>query len=314
MIASLAPLAGILITTMNMLNSRLSGRMGSLASVLTIHLVGIAALALVFVIRQAARALGANRARGGASAARVGVAREGVSLPAYAYLGGVVGVATVFTSAYSYGLLGASLAVALGLIGQTSFSLIVDATGAFGRLRRPLAWRRLPGIGVVAAGAVCMAGNWRSDLPALFAALFAGVAVGTSSVLNSMLGQARGLLKATATNYITGISATLLIVIATAPSAEDIRRAGSLVVAAGPLLAMGGGLLGVVSVGTMSFLFSHLPAFTATILVFAGQSLCGLALDAASGIVNGGKLAGTFFVILGLALDMTFARDTRNRR
>jgi len=64
----------------------------------------------------------------------------------------------------------------------------------------------------------------------------------------------------------------------------------------------------------MSFLFSRLPAFTATILVFAGQSLCGLALDAASGIVNSGKLTGTFLVILGLALDMAFARDLRNRR
>ena len=314
MIAALAPLAGILITLMNALNSRLSAFVGSLASVLTIHLVGIAALALVFFIQQAARALGANRARGGASAPRIGRERERASLPTYAYLGGVVGVATVFTSAYSYGALGASLAVALGLIGQTSFSLIVDATGAFGRPRRPLAIRRLPGIAVVAVGAVCMAGNWRADLPALLAALFAGVAVGASSVFNSRLGQSRGLFIATSTNYLTGISATLLILIATAPSAEEIRQAASAVVAAGPLLAMGGGLMGVVSVGTMSFLFARLSAFTATILVFAGQSLCGFALDAASGIVDDGKLAGTLLVILGLALDMAFARDARKRR
>ncbi len=227
----------------------------------------------------------------------------------------MVGVVTVFASAFAYGALGASLAVALGLIGQTGFSLAVDATGAFGRRRRPIALRRLPGIAAIAAGALCMAGrNWRADLPAILAALLAGVSVGTSSVLNSRLGKERGLLHATGMNYLTGLATTLLVVAFAAPSIAAIRAAAATVLEAGPLLAMGGGLMGVISVGTMSFLFSRLPAFTATLLSFTGQSLCGLALDAASGIVNGGKLAGSLLVIAGLVLDMALSRDRRIRQ
>jgi len=303
----LAPLAGALITLMNSLNSRLAARAGSLASVLTVHLVGLAALALIVAGRTLARALSGQRLFAGR---RLGSAK----LPVYAYFGGVVGVVTVFASAFAYGALGASLAVALGLIGQTGFSLAVDATGAFGRQRRPIALRRLPGIAAIAAGALCMAGNWRADLPAILAALLAGVSVGTSSVLNSRLGKERGLLRATGTNYLTGLATTLLIVAFAAPSLAAIRVAAATVLEAGPLLAMGGGLMGVISVGTMSFLFARLPAFTATLLAFTGQSLCGLALDAASGIVNGGKLAGSLLVIAGLVLDMALSRDRRIRQ
>lgn len=314
MIAVLAPLAGALITLMNSLNSRFSGRVGSLTSALTIHLVGIGALALLYAGRTALRAINVRAAAGRGSVVSATVSEGRIRLPFYAYLGGVVGVGTVFSSVYAYGALGASLAVALGLIGQTGFSLVVDATGAFGRRRRPLALRRLPGIAAIAAGAACMAGNWSADLSALFAALFAGAAVGTSSILNARLGQARGLFRATGMNYLTGLSATLLVAIAAAPSAEAVGRATASVLEAGPLLAMGGGLMGVVSVGAMSFLFARLPAFTASILVFAGQSLCGLALDAAAGIVDGRKMAGTALVIAGLGLDMALSRGTRDRR
>jgi hypothetical protein len=71
--------------------------------------------------------------------------------------------------------------------------------------------------------------------------------------------------------------------------------------------------MGVVAVGAMSFLFARLPAFAATILSFAGQSLCGLALDAASGIVNTGKIAGTALVVLGLGLDLALTARASSR-
>ena len=311
MIIALAPLVGALITFMNSVNSRLAGRAGSLAAAVTVHLAGLAGLAVIVAGRAAARRAQAGRpAEGGPHGSAVAQGRP----PLYAYLGGVFGVVTVFASAYAYGALGASLAVALGLIGQTSFSLAVDATGAFGRQRRPIAGRRLPGIAMVAVGAVCMAGNWRADLPALFAAFLAGVSVGTSSVLNSRMGQERGLLRATGTNYLTGLATTLVIVAFARPNPAEFRAATEAVLSAGPLFALGGGLMGVLVVGAMSFLFARLPAFAATILVFAGQSFCGLALDAASGIVDGQRIAGTAFVLVGLGLDMALSRGTRKGR
>ena len=246
----LAPLAGALITLMNSLNSRLVARAGSLATLLTVHLVGMAALAAIVAARAILR--WARPRRNGAEPSPGQTAKRG-ALPLYAYLGGVIGVGTVFTSTYSYGALGASLAVALGLIGQTTFSLAVDATGAFGRQRRPLAWRRLPGIALIAAGAACMAGNWRGDLPAIAAAFLSGSFVGASSVFNSRMGRERGLLRATGTNYLTGLSTALVVIAFTAPKPAQFRAAADAVLSAGPVFALGGGLMGVVAVGAMSF-------------------------------------------------------------
>ncbi len=159
-----------------------------------------------------------------------------------------------------------------------------------------------------------MAGNWRADLPAILAALLAGVFVGISSIFNSRVGQERGLLCATGTNYLTGLATTLAIVAFAAPRPAEFRAAADAVLSAGPLFALGGGFMGVVAVGAMSFLFARLPAFAATILLFAGQSLCGLTLDAVSGIVNTGKIAGTLLVALGLGLDMALSARASGHR
>ena len=91
----------------------------------------------------------------------------------------MVGIVTVFSSIYAFTALGASLAVALGLLGQTLFSIVLDATGMLGRTRFPLSIRRLPGIGLAVAGVAVMShgvltGNWRAGVPAVLVALIAG--------------------------------------------------------------------------------------------------------------------------------------------
>ena len=149
-----APLVGALMTVMNQTNSRFSVLVGSLVATLVIHIAGLAAVSAVLL---------AKREEG----------RPG-RLPFYYYLGGFVGVGTVFSNNYAFAALGASLAVALALLGQTLFSIAVDATGLLGRRKYPLSIRSLPGICLALAGVAIMVGTWRSNALAMLVAFASG--------------------------------------------------------------------------------------------------------------------------------------------
>ena len=127
-----------------------------------------------------------------------------------------------------------------------------------------------------------------------------------SFTLNSELGRRRGLLKSTRANYVTGLAGTVLIAAAVGMPLLDAAKA---VVAAGPFLALGGGLMGVVVVTSMSFIFPRVSALAATLLLFSGQALMGVVLDAVTtGLFDPWKLVGTLILLSGLAVDSLFAR------
>jgi transporter family-2 protein len=282
----LAPLVGALITIMNGVNSRLSGIIGYIVAVPVIHVAGLATVSLFLLVRPEAR--------------------KPDKLPPYYYAGGVFGILTVFACSYSFAALGASLAVALSLVGQALFSLAADATGLLGRKRYPLAARSVPGIALAMAGAALMAGDWRADAPAMLAALASGVIPGFTFILNSELGRRKGLLRSVRINYITGLAASLAALFV---SGIPLAGAGARLAEAGPVLALGGGMMGVAVVASMNYIFPRVSAFYATLLAFAGQALAGLALDfAASGAWEWLKFAGTLVLLAGLAVNALLSR------
>ncbi len=279
--SALAPLTGALITLMNGLNSRFSAYAGILVSTLVIHIVGLSAVSVVLLAKR-------EEMRPG-------------RLPFYYYLGGFVGVGTVFSSIYAFTALGASLAVALSLLGQTIFSVAVDATGFLGRKRQPFSAHRLPGIGLAVAGVAVMAGNWRSNALAIPIALASGVLPGLSFILNSELGRKKGIFRSTRLNYLVGLATTLIIVVVASP---PLGAAVHAVATAGPLLALGGGLMGVAVVTAANLIFPRMTAFSAALLMFSGQALTGVLIDAvASGTLDARKLFGTLVLLAGLAVD-----------
>jgi bacterial/archaeal transporter family-2 protein len=289
MYSALAPLVGAVITLMNGINSRFAGFVGYIVASLVIHIVGLVLVSVILLARRE-------------------IPKPG-RLPFYYYLGGFVGVGTVFASNCAFTALGASLAVALALLGQTLFSLTADATGLLGRRKYPLSARRLPGIALALAGVAIMAGSWRSWSPAFFAALAAGACPGLSFILNSELGRKKGIFRSTRVNYIVGLATTLLIVAAIRPPLEPAARA---IAKAGPILVIGGGSLGVLIVTAMNFIFPRVSAFSATILLFSGQALAGLLIDfAVAGNLDLRKLAGTVVLIAGLAIDSLLSRRSR---
>jgi len=291
MYSALAPLVGALITLMNGLNSRFSAIAGSLAAVLFIHLAGLAAVSVALLLKREARQPG--------------------RLPFYYYLGGFIGVGTVFSNNYAFGILGASLTVSLALLGQTLFSVLIDATGLLGRKKYPLSLRSAPSLLLAVAGvAVMSGGHWRADILAMAAALAAGAFPSLSFALNSELGRKIGVLRSTRTNYIVGLVTTSLIVALVKPDIAVLLRS---VAAAGPFLALGGGCMGVVVVTSMNLIFPRIRAFSATLLVFSGQAFAGILIEfAQGGSLEWKKLLGTLLLLAGLAMN-TFVLKHNSR-
>ncbi len=275
---------GAVLTVMSTANAMLSLRTGMLFSLLIIHLAGLIAVSVIVLVRR-------EKAQPG-------------RLPFYYYMGGVVGVATVVSSNYAFSMIGASLSVAVMLLGQTLFSVAADAAGLLGRKRYPLTLRSIPGIALVLAGVAVMAGDWKANAPAMLAALIAGATPGLSFILNSELGRRKGVFKSTWVNYIAGISTTLLILAVVRP-VLDFHAA----VSAGPVLLLGGGLLGVVVVASMNMVFPRISALSAALLMFCGQGMSGIVVDAISqGSFDVRKLAGTAVVLGGLVVNAVLTR------
>jgi len=286
MYLAFAPLVGALVTLMTRVNSRLAAAVGGVVAVLVIHAVGLLVVSVVLLVRQEERKPG--------------------KLPLVYYLGGVIGVGTVFCANYAFLALGASMAVAVALLGQTMFSVVVDATGLLGRTRYPLSVRRLPGICLAILGVVIMAGTWRLDAPAMIAALASGAIPVLTFTLNSELGLRKGVFHSTRLNYVTGLATTAAISLVVLPPAAEAARA---VMAAGPLLALGGGTMGVCMVAAMNFIFPRVPAFSSTLLLYAGQVLTGVLVDAVSaGAFEARKLIGVFVLLVGLAINALLER------
>jgi bacterial/archaeal transporter family-2 protein len=288
----LTPLVGALVTVMNGVNSRFSSSVGNLVSTLVIHIAGLAAVSVFLAARREKKRPG--------------------KIPAYYYLGGFVGVGTVFSCNYTFAALGASLAVTLALLGQTLFSLAVDASGFLGRKKYPLGARSLPGIALAIAGVAVMTGDWRSNAVAMLVALVSGALPGLSFILNSELGRRKGIVRSTRINYLVGLGTTLLIVAAVRPPAAEALRA---VAAAGPFLALGGGLMGVAIVAATNLIFPRIPAFSATLLLFSGQAFAGLAIDfLAAGAFDARKLLGALLLLAGLAINALLGRRPDRER
>ncbi len=276
-----APVLGAFITLMNRINSDLAAVVGTYASSLVIHVAGLATVTLALVLRPEPRP--ARRP------------------PWYRFSGGLVGVATVFLCNAVYGAMDASLAVALALLGQMLGSILIDATGFLGRAKHPLAARNLPGLALAFAGAALLAGGGRAAPGLILLAVTAGALPLVSITLNARLAGDIGLFRGVRANYLVGLAATILL-------APLFGRAGLAGLAAAgratPLALLGGGLLGVALVAGTNLVFPRLPTLHASILMFAGQILSGLAIDlAAGGAISARTPLGLLAVLAGLALD-----------
>jgi transporter family-2 protein len=131
-------IVGALTSIMIFFNGSLSEGYGNTLSTILIHLVGLIAIILVSILTRSKMKL-----------------KKG--LPLYLYSAGLVGIGTVMLTNISYMKLGVSLPLALGLLGQTIFSLLTDHFGFLGMKVVKVNPKKLIGLGIIGIGIFIMA-------------------------------------------------------------------------------------------------------------------------------------------------------------
>ncbi len=118
---------GAITSVMILQNGKLSDTYGNFASSIIIHIVGLLTIIPVLVLSKSKFKLKAG-------------------IPLYLYGAGFIGVATVLFTNLSFAALGVSLTQALGLLGQTVASIIIDHFGLMGM--KPVKFKSKKSIGL----------------------------------------------------------------------------------------------------------------------------------------------------------------------
>lgn len=132
----LSLLIGALIAIMVSFNGMLSGTFGLYASLVIIHLVGLVAMIIILMYKKKK-------------------IQFKTTLPWYLYSAGVISIFTVMFNNLSYPVLGVSLPLALGLLGQTITSIIIDHYGFLGMKKIRFNSKKIVGLLIIVSG-VCI--------------------------------------------------------------------------------------------------------------------------------------------------------------
>ena len=221
--------------------------------------------------------------------------------PWWFYLGGVIGVTMTIFNNLAFGRISLTSIIALGLLGQTAASLLIDATGWLGMTRRPFRKSTLVGLAFCLAGIALMLDRTvAGTAPAVWLSLAAGVAVVLSRSINARLAEGVGALPGSFINHLAGLPVTLLLV---AASREGLPLF--------PALTLGrswiylGGVLGVGVVVLFNILVPRISQFSLTVLVFVGQVLAGVLLDLLQGHFKAdASFFGGLLIAAGIALNL----------
>ncbi len=291
MIEFLAILSGVVISLMVTMNAGLSGVYGGTVATIIIHVVGLAISGAITLFKKER------------------LPRQKV--PWYMFLGGMIGVFTTYANIYTVQTAGVSLTLALGLVGQCAFSLLIDGFGWFGAVRQQFYPRRVAGLVLIVAGAAAMLllggialpGGGAAGLPVVVAVVVLGALGGATIVLSRMLNADLatriGVYKSVRMNYITGLALVLLVAVVQRPAFAGIPM---------PQNAMGvfiyfGGAFGVAVVGISNLVSLRLSALVMTLLVFISQMATGIVIDfVRTGALPFSQLVGGALLLVGLFL------------
>lgn len=128
---------GVLIALMVGYNGILAEGVGNYTSTVIIHLVGLVVVTAALLFTKSKVKLKNN-------------------VPIYLYSAGVMGVLTVSFNNSSFIVLGASITLALGLLGQAVASFIIDHFGLLGMPKVKFKKEKMIGILLVCIGIGCM--------------------------------------------------------------------------------------------------------------------------------------------------------------
>lgn len=255
---------------------------GSYSSAVVTHAVGLLAAAVLYAVQRK----------------RLPVRQHAAP---WMYLGGVIGAGTVVLNNMAYSGVGVTAIVGLGLLGQSITSLFVDQFGLLGAARNPFFKEKLLGLVAVLAGALVMVFPLNgANVAAVLMALGTGLTIVAARTVNARLAERHGTVRSTVMNYITGLTASLLVLLL-AGRGEPMLQ--SFQVSTNWFMYLCGAF-GVILTVILNITVSRVPALALTLLQFTGQIFTGLVLDTlVKGSFSIQSAIGGLLVAIGLGVN-----------
>lgn len=128
---------GGLIALMILFNATLASYTGNYQSSIVVHFIGLMGISMVLLFRKSK-------------------IKWHKSVPLYAYSAGFIGVMPIIFNNISFNVVGVSITLALGLLGQSISSVIIDHFGFFEMKIIKFNKRKLIGLMIIVIGIVIM--------------------------------------------------------------------------------------------------------------------------------------------------------------
>ena len=231
----------------------------------------------------------------------------------YMYFGGIFGIFIMIANFYSVSHVGAGLAMAAAVFGQSITGLVLDLTGAFGMQKRTITRTKALSIAVSFLGIVVMSlsRDGTYSIPYILMGIGAGVLTMLQMCYNSSFAKHKGALFSARQNALSGLAGTLVYAFILMPEGtmSGFTRLPGLPFSTIVL----GGTLAIVVVSATNLIIPMIPAVYSSLLMSSGQILASVVLDAAMySLFSTALLAGALIMLAGIALNFIAERKRRS--
>lgn len=192
----------------------------------------------------------------------------------FLYSGGVIGVATTLINNIVFGQIPISAIVALGLLGQSITSIVIDQFGLLKQPKHPLKKKQYLGLFVILLGILSMIHGLRPL--AVFLSMFVGFTLVISRIVNARLSEYTSNFTSTFFNYFTGLITSFFIFLFLGQREHFYQ---TLVAPRNPFYYFGG-ITSVAVVFLATLIIKKIPTLFSTLFIFIGQLFFGMVLDA----------------------------------
>lgn len=220
--------------------------------------------------------------------------------PWWLWFGGLFGFCILNLNYVTIVNIGASLAMATAVFGQSLIALVFDLTGFLGMKKVKLDGRKILTLAVSGAGIVVMAfAGGTFSIPYILLGILAGIITMTQMVYNGLFSSYKGELFSARQNVISALLFALVFYLIFEPHAtlEGVKA-----IAVTPwFLVIGGGVLAVFVVVSCNFIIPKIPAIYSALLMSSGQILMSIAIDKVFyGIFSVQMLVGALLILVGM--------------
>lgn len=280
----LAGAIGGTISCMVVLNTRFGEVATMPVSFIFNHAIGVVAITIIMIGLRIKRGKPAVREKA----------------PWYLWGGGLFGFLILNSNFITVVNIGASLAMATAVFGQSVGSLLFDLTGWMGRKRYPISRRKAGTLSISLAGIVLMASQGGTfAVPYVIIGILTGTITMIQMVYNSRFAAYKGIFFSARHNVLSGLILAGVIYLFTAfePTVQSFRSLNEV-----PLfLILGGGLLAVLVVSGTNYVIPRIPAIYSALLLSSVQIITSIILDYYMyGLFSGRMLAGAVVILVGM--------------